>query len=109
VAEERNQRRPHMMERFIKKQICLFYYYYQKPYYQKQSIHCNLNQNSNRILHRHGKNNSHHMENKKSRIAKTIQDNKRTCGAITNPDFKHYYSARVMKTIYRDCLFVPEN
>jgi hypothetical protein len=43
--------------------------------------------------------------NKKPRTAKTILNNKRTSGVITNPDLKLFYRAIVIKTawyLYRD-------
>lgn len=42
----------------------------------------------------------HHQKNKKSRIDKTILNNKRTAGGITVPDFQLHYREILIKTAW---------
>jgi hypothetical protein len=53
-----------------------------------------------------------HLERQKTRIVKTILNNKITAGLITIPDLKLYYRAIVIKTawyLYRDRLLAQWN
>jgi hypothetical protein len=61
-------------------------------------IQCNSHQNSSSTLHRVRKSNLQiHLKKKKTKVVKTILNNKRTSGGITISDLELYCRAIVVK------------
>jgi len=64
-------------------------------------IQCNLHQNPNTILHRHGKSNSQiHLESKKTQNREKVLNTKKNGWGDHHPDLKLEYRAIVIKTAW---------
>ena len=77
--------------------------YYENDYSTQCNlqIQCNPYQVTDGIFHRtRTKNFTIHMETQRSQVAKAVLKKKNGAGGINLPDFRYYYNATVIKTVW---------